>query len=40
MERQVISATLAQTGFNMAVSAEKLGTSRATLYRKAKIYPL
>lgn len=36
MERDMILATLEQTGHNMAASAKKLGISRASLYRKVK----
>ncbi len=40
MERGLIAATLEHTGGNMAATAGKLGISRATLYRKVKIYSL
>ena len=38
MEQQLISSTLEATAFNMAMTAKRLGISRATLYRKVKIY--
>jgi transcriptional regulator of acetoin/glycerol metabolism len=40
MERGMIASTLERTNFNMAISAAMLGISRATLYRKVKIYRL
>ncbi len=40
MERRMITATLEDTGHNMAETARRLGITRATLYRKAKAYQL
>lgn len=40
IERQVITETIEKTGSNMAATANKLGISRATLYRKIKEYSL
>ncbi|SLM27733.1 Sigma54 specific transcriptional regulator, Fis family [Desulfamplus magnetovallimortis] len=40
MEKRLISATLEDTSFNMALTARKLGISRATLYRKVKTHKI
>ncbi|WP_136796183.1 sigma-54-dependent Fis family transcriptional regulator [Desulfosediminicola ganghwensis] len=40
MERNMISASLKSTDANMAESARRLGISRATLYRKVKLYQI
>lgn len=38
MEKSVISATLAETGWNMSKAAKILGITRATLYKKNREY--